>query len=70
MSIEKAVTLLSNRSVSLESAAEIAEMDILDFIILLQSKNIPWKEYMKDEFYFNEISLSDVSEKLGEKGND
>ncbi|MPM75522.1 hypothetical protein SDC9_122515 [bioreactor metagenome] len=70
MSIEKAITLLSDKSVSLESAAEIAEMDILDFIVLLQSKNIPWKEYMEDEFYFNEISLSDVSEKLGEKGND
>lgn len=70
MSIEKAVTLLSNKSVSLEDAAEIAEMDILDFIILLQGKNIPWKEYIEDEFYFNEISLGDVSDKLGEKGND
>lgn len=70
MSIEKAVTLLSSRSVSLESAAEIAEMDILDFIILLQNKNISWKEYLEDEPYFNEISLSDVSDKLGEKGND
>ncbi|MBM7871450.1 putative HTH domain antitoxin [Clostridium pascui] len=70
MSIEKAVTLLSNRSVPLESAAEIAEMDILDFIILLQSKNIPWKEYMEDEFYFSEISLGDAQNKLGEKGND
>lgn len=70
MNIEKAVTLLSNKTVSLESAAEIAKMDILDFIILLQSKNIPWKEYMEDESYFNEISLCDVSDKLGEKAND
>ncbi|KGK86327.1 UPF0175 family protein [Clostridium sp. HMP27] len=70
MSIEKAITLLSDKSVSLESAAEIAEIDILDFIVLLQSKNIPWKEYMKDEPYFYEISLGDVSEKLGEKEND
>ncbi|MBE6067522.1 MAG: hypothetical protein E7211_07465 [Clostridium lundense] len=70
MSIEKAVTLLSSKSVSLESAAEIAEMDILDFIILLQNKNISWKEYLEDEPYFYEISLGDVSDKLGEKGND
>lgn len=70
MSIEKAIKLLSSKSVSLKGAAEIAEMDILDFIILLQNKNISWKEYLEDEPYFNEISLSDVSDKLGENGND
>lgn len=65
-----AVALFSTSSVSLDRAAEIAEMDVLDFIILLKNNNISWKEYIEDELYFNQIALKDFGDKLEEKGND
>lgn len=70
MNTEKAISLLLNKSISLEHAAEVAEMDILDFILLLRDKGISWNEYIEDEFCCRQVTLKNFGDKLEEKGND
>jgi predicted HTH domain antitoxin len=70
ITISIAIALFTSRSVSLARAAEIAEMELADFMTLLKNKNIPWSEYTEDEFRLDEIALKDFKDELGESTND
>lgn len=70
ITISIAIALFTSKSVSLSRTAEIAEMDLMDFMILLKNKNIPWNEYTEDEFRFDQIALKDFKDEVGYNGND
>ena len=70
ITITIAIALFTSKSVSLARAAEIAEMDLVDFMDLLKNKNIPWNEYTEDEFRLDRIALRDFKDELGESKND
>ncbi|WP_446897864.1 UPF0175 family protein [Clostridium sp. LBM24168] len=68
--ISIAIALFTSRSVSLARAAEIAEIELADFMTLLKNKNISWNEYTKDEFRLDKIAVKDFKDELGESKND
>ena len=70
ITISIAIALFTSKSVSLARAAEIAEMNLVDFMDLLKNKNIPWNEYTEDEFRLDQIALRDLKDKLGANKND
>lgn len=39
-------------------------MDLVDFMILLKNKNIPWNEYTEDEFRLDQIALKDFKNEV------
>jgi predicted HTH domain antitoxin len=67
ITISIAIALFTSKSVSLARAAEIAEMDLADFMTLLKNKNIPWNEYTEDEFHFDQNALKDFKDESGER---
>ena len=67
--ISIAIALFTSRSVSLARAAEIAEMELADFMTLLKNKNISWNEYTEDEFRLDKIAVKDFKDELGESRN-
>lgn len=70
ITIAIAIALFTSKSVSLSRAAEIAGMDLVDFMTLLKNKNIPRNEYTEDEFRFDQIALKDFRDEVGESEND
>lgn len=70
ITISIAIALFMSKSVSLARAAEIAEMNLVDFMDLLKNKNIPWNEYTEDEFRLDQIALRDFKDELGANKND
>jgi len=70
ITISIAIALFISKSVSLARAAEIAEMDLVDFMDLLKNKNIPWNEYTEDEFRLDRIALKDFKDEVGDTKND
>lgn len=69
ITISIAIALFISKSVSLARAAEIAEMDLADFMTLLKNKNIPWNEYTENEFYLDRIALRNFKQEIGESEN-
>jgi len=70
ITISIAIALFISKSVSLARAAEIAEVDLVDFMDLLKNKNIPWNEYTEDEFRLDRIALKDFKDEVGDTKND
>lgn len=70
ITISIAIALFTSRSVSLARAAEIAEIDLVDFMDLLTNKNIPWNEYTDDEFRLDRLALRDFKDELGYSKNE
>lgn len=69
ITISIAIALFTSKSVSLARAAEIAKMELADFMTLLKNKNIPWNEYTEDEFRPDKIAIKDFKDELGESKN-
>lgn len=57
--ITRAIGSFTTNLISLVRGAEIAEMELADFMILLKNKNIPWNEYTEDEFYLDEVLVKE-----------
>lgn len=57
-----AIALFTSKSVSLARSAEIAEMHLADFMVLLKNKNIAWNEYTEEEFCMDEIAVKEFKE--------
>ena len=70
ITISISITLFTSKSVSLARESEIAEMNLVDFMVLLKNKNIPWNEYTEDEFRLDQIALRDFKDEIGASKND
>lgn len=57
-----ATALLASKSVSLARASEIAEVELAEFIKILQHKNMSWNEYTEDELALDIAFINDMSE--------
>lgn len=58
-----ATALFASKSVSLARAAEVAELEIAEFINILRHKNMAWNEYTEDELTLDMAFISDLDEK-------
>jgi len=70
ITITIAIALFTSKSVSLARAAEVAGINLVDFMELLKNKNIPWNEYTEEEFRLDRIALRDFKDELGDSKND
>lgn len=57
-----ATALFASKSVSLARAAEIAEVELAEFIKVLQHKNMAWNEYTEDELSLDMAFINDMTE--------
>lgn len=65
--ISLAIGLFLAKIVSLGKASEMAGLSLNDFIYLLQSNNIPWKEYSDEDFQYDLKALNEAELRYGEK---
>jgi predicted HTH domain antitoxin len=45
-----AISLFMERAVSMERAAELSGLSLVDFVALLEKREIPWGEYTEEHF--------------------
>lgn len=65
--ISLAVGLFLAKSVSLGKASEIAGLPLNDFIFLLQTNNIPWKDYCTEDLFMDEQIINEAGKGYKEK---
>jgi len=63
--ISLAIGLFLAKIVSLGKASEMAGLSLNDFIFLLQSNNIPWKEYSDEDLQYDLQALNEVKSNYG-----
>jgi len=58
--ISLAIGLFLSKIVSLGKASEMAGLSLNDFIFLLKSNDIPWKEYSKEDLQYDLQAINEV----------
>lgn len=65
--ISLAVGLFLAKTVSLGKASEIAGLPLNDFIFLLKTNNIPWKDYCTEDLFMDEQIINEAGKGYKEK---
>ncbi|KXH82101.1 hypothetical protein AU377_06870 [Sporosarcina sp. HYO08] len=55
-----AIGMFIEKQVTLARAAELADSSLVDFIDLLQSKNIPWLEYTQEHLEDDHRAIQEI----------
>lgn len=65
--VSLAINLYFNKLVTLEKAAELSGIALVDFVDLLKKQEIPWGEYTREHKIQDDKVLLEIQEKLSEQ---
>ena len=60
-----AMNLFTSKTVTLERAAELSGLSLLDFMVVLEEQGIPWGEYTDEHKKQDEVVIKKMLKEIG-----